>query len=72
MRMQRQEVTELTIDDPTDGTVSVLAFDPEYRMRPMKRVQTIANANAQSMQKYGYSPPTALVAFEPKAKKKDG
>ena len=72
MRMQRQKVTQLTIDDPTDGTVSILAFDPEYRMRPMKRVETIANANAQSMQKYGYSPPAALVAIEPKAENKGG
>jgi hypothetical protein len=68
MSMQRQEVTQLTVDDPTDGAVGILAFDPEYRVRAMKRVETIANANAQSMQKYGYSPPAALVALEPKAK----
>jgi hypothetical protein len=70
MSMQRQEVTQLTIDDPTNGAVGVLAFDPEYRMRPMKRVETIANANAQSMQKYGYSPPAALIALEPKVENK--
>jgi hypothetical protein len=66
--MQRHKVTLLTINDPTHGTVRVFALDPEYRLAFMKRVEAIANANAQSVQEYRYPPAAALVAFEPKAK----
>jgi hypothetical protein len=34
----------------------------------MKRVEAITDANAQSVQKYGYASPTALVALKPETK----
>lgn len=65
MCVQRQKFPELSVYNPPDSPIGVLALDPEDGFVAIERVQAITDSDAESMEKNGYTTVTFLVPFEP-------
>ena len=65
MRVQRQEFSELPVNNPPNGSVGILALDPEDGFVAIERMQTIADPDSKPMQKNGHTTVAFLVPFEP-------
>lgn len=65
MGVQRQEFPELPVNDPPGRTVGIFALDPKDGLVAIEWVQTIADADAKSVEKNGYPTVTFLVSLEP-------
>ena len=72
MCVQRQEFPELSVDNPSNRPIRVLAFDPEDGFVAIERVQAVADPDPESMEKNGYTAMTFLVPFEPEFEHKRG
>ena len=72
MCVQRQEFPELSVDNPPNRPIRVLAFDPEDSLIAVEWVQTIADPDPESVEKDGYTAVTFLVPFEPEFEHKRG
>jgi hypothetical protein len=66
MGVQRQEFPELSINNPPNRPIGILALDPKDGFVAVERMQTVANPDPESMQKNWHTTVAFLVPFEPK------
>ena len=72
MGVQRQEFPELSVNNPLDGPIGILALDPENSFVAIERVQAIADPDPKPVQKNGHTTVAFLVPFEPEFKHERG
>lgn len=65
MRVQRNEVAQLTVNDPADGPISVLALDSKHRFLTVQGVQAVRYADAEAVEQSRNATVILLVALKP-------
>ena len=63
--MQGEKFAQLAIYNPPYRTICVLAFYTKYGLLPVKRVETVAHADAETVEEDGYPSMPFLVALDP-------
>ena len=67
MSVQGEEFPQLAIYNPPHGTLGVLAFNPEYSLVTVQRMETVRDTNLQAMEERGHLAMALFVTLNPEA-----
>ena len=70
--MKREKLSKLTVNDPTSSTIGILAFNTEYSLVTMQRMETVRDANLQAMEERGHLAMALFVTLNPEAEHEGG
>jgi hypothetical protein len=65
MGMERKEVSQLAVDDPTNSTICVFALNAKNSFVALVGVEAVAHTNPQAMKEDGNATMALLITLKP-------